>query len=333
MLMGTTFMFDSTRSLADPLSDVLKLADAQPILSGGFTAGGSWGIRFPKPERIKFFALMKGHCWLRIDEQEEPVSVEEGDVILLSAQRSFTLSGGLDVSPLDATDIFSGDRSKFARIGEGEDCVQIGGHVRLDPVSGWRLAEALPRLIHIQAERPQASVLQWLLHQLVSEQSSELPGTGLASSQLTQLMFIQILRVYLEIAGSSAKGLLRTVRDQRIAPALRLMHSDPGHPWHLEDLAKATAMSRTTFAVYFKKVAGVGPLTYLTEWRMRLAEHALREDKIPVSELAQSLGYTSESAFSHAFKRVTGMAPKHYRISVESQFSNILRQTPSAKYQ
>jgi AraC-like DNA-binding protein len=263
--------------------------------------------------------LIKGHCWLRIDEQEEPVRVEEGDVILLSAQRSFTLSGGLDVSPLDANKIFSGERSRFAKIGEGEDCVQIGGHVRLDPVSGWRLADALPRLIHIQAERPQAQVLQWLLHQLVNEQSSELPGTGLASSQLTQLMFLQVLRVYLEIAGSSAMGLLRTVGDQRIAPALRLMHSDPGHSWHLEDLAKATAMSRTTFAMYFKKVAGVGPLAYLTEWRMRLAEHALREDKISVSELAQSLGYTSESAFSHAFKRVTGMAPKHYRVSIEGQ--------------
>jgi hypothetical protein len=61
-----------------------------------------------------------------------------------------------------------------------------------------------------------------------------------------KVMFIQILRVYLEIAGSSASGLLKTLRDQRIAPALRLMHSDPGHSWHLEDLAKATAMSRTT---------------------------------------------------------------------------------------
>jgi AraC-like DNA-binding protein len=87
------------------------------------------------------------------------------------------------------------------------------------------------------------------------------------------------------------------------------MHRDPGHSWHLEDLAKATAMSRTTFAMYFRKVAGVGPLTYLTEWRMRLAEHALREDRISVSELAQSLGYTSESAFSHAFSESRGWLP------------------------
>jgi hypothetical protein len=80
--------------LADPLSNILKLADAQPVLSGGFTAGGSWGIHFPEPDKIKFFALIKGQCWLRIDDQEEPVRVEEGDVILLSAQRSFTLSSG-----------------------------------------------------------------------------------------------------------------------------------------------------------------------------------------------------------------------------------------------
>jgi len=121
MLMGANFMFDSSRSSADPLSDILKLADAQPVLSGGFTAGGSWGIRFSEPNKIKFFALVKGHCWLRIDEQEEPVRVEEGDVILLSAQRSFTLSGGLDVSPLDANDIFSAtgansQRSEKAKI-------------------------------------------------------------------------------------------------------------------------------------------------------------------------------------------------------------------------
>jgi AraC-like DNA-binding protein len=179
------------------------------------------------------------------------------------------------------------------------------------------LADVLPRLIHVQTVCPQASVLQWLMHQLVSEHSSELRGVGLASAQLTQLIFVQILRAYLKTADSSARGLLRTVGDKRIAPALRLMHGDPRRSWHLEDLAKATAMSRTTFASYFKKITGIGALTYLTEWRMRLAERALREDKISVSALALSVGYTSESAFSHAFKRVIGMAPKHYRASAE----------------
>ena len=91
------------------------------------------------------------------------------------------------------------------------------------------------------------------------------------------------------------------------------MHAEPARSWHLDELAKACAMSRTTFALHFSKIAGVAPLTYLTEWRMRLAERALREETTPVAVVARSLGYTSESAFSNAFKRVTGNSPKAYR--------------------
>jgi AraC-like DNA-binding protein len=91
------------------------------------------------------------------------------------------------------------------------------------------------------------------------------------------------------------------------------MHGEPERAWHLEELAAACAMSRTTFAFHFKAIAGVTPLAYLTDWRMHLAERALREENTPVGNIALSLGYTSESAFSNAFKRVTGKAPNVYR--------------------
>jgi AraC-like DNA-binding protein len=97
----------------------------------------------------------------------------------------------------------------------------------------------------------------WLLDQLVEEGAAEQPGASLASAQLAQLLFIQILRAHLKSSGSLAAGWLRALGDQRIAPALCLMHSDPSHSWGLEELAKASAMSRTTFATRFKEVAGV----------------------------------------------------------------------------
>jgi AraC-like DNA-binding protein len=316
MFASPKCMRDSTR--VDPLSDILELADAQPAFSGGFTAERPWGIRFPKPDKLKFFAIVKGHCWLRIDGRE-PVPVETGDVFLLSVQRSFILSSDVDTVPVDASTLFPNAHFNFAKLGEREDCIQIGGHVRLDPVSGGFLADVLPPLIHVQANSSHAAVLQWLLQQLVNEQASETPGVSLATTQLVQLMFVQILRVHLETAGTSAIGLLRTISDKRLAPALRLMHCDPGRSWHLEDLARSAAMSRTTFASYFKEVAGVAPLSYLTEWRMHLAERALRDESTAVSTLAQSLGYTSESAFSHAFKRVVGVSPKYYRTSDKCQ--------------
>jgi AraC-like DNA-binding protein len=297
----------------DPFSDILKLANAQSVVSGGFMAGGSWAIRFPAFDKLKFSALIRGNCWLTVDGEKEPVRVETGDVFLLSAQRSFVLASDLAATPIEAATVFSPNVSEIVNLGGGEDCLQIGGFVRLDPASGGLLADVLPLLIHIRATSPRATVLQWLLDQLVQERAAELPGANLASAQLAQLIFIQILRAHLEASGDLGAGWLRALGDKRIAPALRLMHSDPARSWQLEELAKATAMSRTTFVVRFKTVAGVPPLTYLLNWRMRLAEHALRADDVPVSALALSLGYTSESAFSNAFKRIIGMAPKRYR--------------------
>ena len=297
----------------DPFSDILKLLNAETVVSGGFTAGGSWAIRFPAQDKIKFCAIVKGNCWGCIDGEEETVRIESGDVLLLSVPRAFTLAGGLAAVPVDATTLFTGNLSKVAKLGDGDDFIQIGGHVQLDPASGRLLADVLPPVIHVRAASPQATVLRWLLDQLVRERAADLPGAGIASAQLAQLIFIQILRAHLETSGPLAAGWLRVVSDKRLAPALRLMHSDPGRSWHLEELAKVAAMSRTTFTMHFKTAAGLAPLRYLTEWRMRLAEKALREDNVAVSSLAQSLGYTSESAFSNAFKRVTGNAPKRYR--------------------
>jgi AraC-like DNA-binding protein len=304
---------DSTKMTVDPFSDILRLANAQSVVSGGFTAGGSWAIRFPAFDKLKFSALIRGNCLLMVDGEEEPVRVEAGDVFLLSAQRSFVLASDLAAVPIEAASVFSPNVSKVANLGGGEECLQIGGFVRLDLTSGGFLADVLPPLIHVRAASPHATVLRWLLDQLVHERAAELPGASLASAQLAQLIFIQILRAHLEASGDLAAGWLRALGDKRIAPALRLMHSDPARSWQLEELAKATAMSRTTFVVRFKTVAGVPPLTYLLNWRMRLAERALRAENVPVSALALSLGYTSESAFSNAFKRTIGMPPKRYR--------------------
>ena len=189
----------------------------------------------------------------------------------------------------------------------------IGGKVELSAESCRLLLDVLPPLIHIRGASKQAPVLGWLLQQLVCEREENLPGASVASAQLAHLMFIQILRAHFESTDVLDAGWLHAVTDKRIAPALRLMHGDPSRPWQLEELARAAAMSRATFATYFKAVAGTTPLAYLAQWRMRLAEQDLRGGT-PVGALAQKLGYASESAFSNAFKRITGISPKAYRI-------------------
>ncbi|HEY0210097.1 AraC family transcriptional regulator [Acerihabitans sp.] len=321
-------MADNSEISIDPFSDILRFTNAETVVSGGFSAAGAWAIRFPAPDKIKFFALVKGNCWLRLDGREAPVRVGTGDVLLLTAQRGFVLAGSLTAPPVDAAGLFSGNGLKTAILGSGDDCVQIGGHVRLDPLNGGLLAEVLPPLIHVRAASPQAGILTWLLDQLVRERAAGLPGSGVASAQLAQLMFVQILRAHINSQGPLTAGWLRAVGDKRLAPALRLMHGNPGRTWRLEDLAGAAAMSRTTFALHFKNMAGVPPLVYLTRWRMRLAQRALREDNTPVAVLAGMLGYTSESAFSNAFKRATGKAPRHYRSEARANATAVAPPSP-----
>jgi len=298
--------------VSDPFSDILSLTQARSLVTGGFTAGARWSIRFHPSGRAKFFGIVRGSCWLSM-EGREPVHLGEGDVFLTSAERPYVLSSGSDVPPVDSKVAFAGQDGVMKSLGEGDECLVIGGHVELDPARGNILRDVLPPLIHVRADTPEAAATRWLLGQLVAERENDPPGAAFASAQLAQLMLVQVLRVYLATGGPLDTGLLRAINDPRIAPALRLMHAEPGRAWQLPELAKATAMSRTTFAEYFKTVAGMPPLAYLTQWRMRLAERSLREENTPIARIAQSLGYGTESAFSHAFKRITGMAPGQYR--------------------
>lgn len=297
---------------ADPFSDILSLTNAEAIVTGGFSAGGAWAIQFPGRDRIKFFAVLKGTCWVCLDGVPEPFRFETGDVGLLATRRAFVLASDPAIAPVDAMALFSSTQ-RTTVLGDGADFTHIGGHVLLDPVRGRLLADILPPWIHIRAASPQAARFRWLLDQLVEERAEKQPGASLASAQFTQLLFIQIVRAHLTTADHLPPGWLKALADPRVAPALRLMHGDPARNWRLEELARACAMSRTTFAVHFRTVSGTAPLTYLGEWRMRLAERALREQPTPVSSIALSLGYTSESAFSHAFKRFSGQSPRAYR--------------------
>jgi len=300
---------------ADPLSDIVTMAGAQCQLSARLIAGSHWALRYPPPRQIKFMAIVKGGCFLCLDEQETPRWIAAGDVLMLSSPRPYTLASDLETPPRDAADVFADLAAKLVRMGDGDDFVAIGGHVVLDAESGWILADVLPPSLHIDGNAPEASTMRFFLDQLVEEGASNRPGAALMSAQLSQLLFVQAIRSHLSIFRPLALGWSRVLGDQRIAPALRLMHREPDRPWRLDDLAKAVAMSRTSFAVRFKAAAGVAPLTYLANWRMTVAQQRLRTTSTPVSTLALSLGYASESAFSNAFKRATGMAPSRYRTT------------------
>ena len=152
-------------------------------------------------------------------------------------------------------------------------------------------------------------------------------GSSFAIRQYGQLLVLDVLRAYVDQA-ELPPGWLRVLTDERLRPAVTLMHREPGRAWRLDELAHASAMSRTSFAERFRSVAGVPPLTYLNGWRMKLAQRALRDGDARVGALAAELGYSSESAFSNAFKRDVGMSPLRYRSRIRDESSAARRSLP-----
>jgi len=301
----------------DSFSDYLDLLSARSIVSGGLTAGGQWAIEFPASPRIKFWGVQRGSCWLLMEELETAIRVEEGDVFLQCEPRTHVLASDVGVRPVHFDDVLDGRTGGMLRHGEGDEFFMIGGKVDLDADHGRLLLDVLPPLIHVSGKSSEATTLNWLLNELLRERENDLPGSETASTQMAHLMFIHILRAYFATNEPGPASWLRAVSDRRLAPALRLIHGEPGRAWGLEELAKASSMSRAGFAAYFNAVAGVAPITYLTHWRMLLAMRTLRSTRQSLGVLAESLGYASESSFSNAFKRVVGRSPRAYRDSTQ----------------
>ena len=233
--------------------------------SGHFDSGRAWALRFPPPQKIKFVAVLKGNCWLTFKGESTPLRVKTGDVFALPAERAFVLAGDLNAPQTDGLKLFAGATGKIGKVGDVDEFFAVGAHIALDPERGGLLSEVLPPLLHVGGSSSEATAMRWLLDQLVKEVIADQPGAMLASNQPAQLLCIQIIRSYLETSGPDTAGWLRALSEKRIAPALRLVHREPARAWRLDELAREVAMSRTSFALRFKAIAGVAPLTYLRD--------------------------------------------------------------------
>lgn len=303
---------------SDPLCDVLAVAEARAALSGGFTAGGSWAIRLHGRDRLKVIGVLRGSCLLIREDGGDALKLSEGDLVISDGAKPYVLCSELGLEPLNTDQLPRDPATRLARIGTGDELTCLSGHVDLSRDRSGLLRGTLPELIHVRGEAAAAPELRWLIEHLFAETIQGRAGAEFAADHLAQLIFVQVLRICLADAEELPAGWLRALADEQLDPALRLMHADPDRPWRLEELAHAAAMSRTSFALRFRQAVGVPPLTYLLNWRMSLAAKALRQDETPVAVVARDVGYTSESAFSNAFKRVMGVAPRHYREAARS---------------
>ncbi|MFZ6654004.1 AraC family transcriptional regulator [Undibacterium sp. TJN19] len=309
----------------DPLSDVLSLLKPRSYMFRGLDAGGQWSLHFKALQGIRCYALLSGEFWLTVEGYPEPVHLKAGDCVLLPGGQPASLGSDPALPSVDASMVFPMVKEGgIVTYNGGGDCYGLGGYFEFAGRHAGVLLGILPAVVHIRKESDK-KVLRGSLEQIMQELREPLPGGSLIARHLAHLMLIQALRLFLaqtteqtaqtEGGGAGAGvGWIYALSDRQISAAIHAMHENPAHKWTIQSLAERSYMSRSTFALKFKTLVGESPMDYLTRWRMLLAGDRLMNTRDPISIIAPSLGYESESAFSTAFKRVMQCSPREYSL-------------------
>jgi transcriptional regulator GlxA family with amidase domain len=176
----------------------------------------------------------------------------------------------------------------------------------------------LPPVIHLPAEQRYASVgLDETVRAIARELNNRQLGSDAILNHLAHLLFIQILRSYLQEHEDQQSGNWFTALcDPQIGQTLGLMHRQMAEPWSVASLAESVAMSRSAFASHFMQVVGQTPMAYLTDCRMKHARHLLQTTELPIKTIAMRVGYSTMPSFGTAFKRAHGMSPMAFRQQI-----------------
>lgn len=295
----------------DALSDILSLLKPASYMFRGIDAGGDWAVRFEAHRGMKCFAILSGQVWLAVDGVGD-VLLKQGDCVLLPRGYGSRIGSALEVPARDAWTVFPAvAEGGVVTINDGGDAIGLGGFFAFDNRHADMLMNVLPPIVHICEEADRAA-LRGAIERIMLELRTPQPGGFLVAQHLAHLMLLLALRIVLAKGPDGGIGWIYALGDRQLGAAMNALHGDPARKWTIQSLADVAAMSRSTFALRFSERVGESPIDYLTRWRMLLAAERLLGSRDTIAVIAPSLGYDSDSAFSTAFKRVMGCAPRDY---------------------
>jgi len=150
---------------------------------------------------------------------------------------------------------------------------------------------------------------------ILAEQSrNDAGGRAMATALMTQCLVYLFRRLC--SAPQCPLPWLSALEDPRLARAIDRILQDPGADHTVDSLAKAAAMSRSTFAERFAAAFERSPMSLVQHVRMQRAHQLLRQNgSLSIEDVADRVGYSSRSHFSRAFKKHHGVSPTACRAA------------------
>jgi len=273
----------------------------------------------PGAERVVIFHLItEGECWVELAGQPAQHLVA-GDAILFPQGNAHRMTSQPGLPPatgarLDA--VLARRPRQLAYGGGGPTTRLVCGYLACDARLARMLLAGLPSLVRVNVRGSDAGAwLEASLRYALGEARSPRPGGEGVLAKLAEVLFIEVLRLYMHEQGDGRTGWLAGVGDRIVGAALKEIHVRPAHAWTLEELAREAGTSRSVLAERFQQLVGSSPMQYLTQWRMVLAANLLSRSNAPLARIAEDVGYQTDTAFSRAFRREYGQPPAAWRRS------------------
>jgi AraC-like DNA-binding protein len=266
---------------------------------------------------VMFHIVAEGHCWVALGDGVRH-ELSPGDVVVMPYADAHSWGSFEEAEPVSIADLLPPRPwTELPHIdygGNGSETRVVCGYLRGDAVLFDPVLRALPPLFVVRPHGPAATWVRASVEYAMTNPSAALADGIGPGQRLAESLFTEVLRLYLqERRDADLTGWLAALRDPVVGKALSLLHADPAHDWTVDELARAVAASRTVLVDGFVRHLGRPPIRYLTEWRLNLASGLLRSTDSGVGEVAFAVGYSSEEAFSRAFKRAFGQPPSRWR--------------------
>ena len=276
---------------------------------------------------ILFHLLTDGRGYVHVEEDDRPIPLTAGDVVVFPHDNPHIMRNGPVVKPVnDGKGIDEGIRQvlslglKVLRMGGGGAITKfICGYMTCEPHLCQVVLGGLPPILKVNI-RDDASG-QWLENSIrysVDHADASGPGGEAVLAKLSEVLFVETLRRYIAQLPEEQTGWLAGVRDPEVGKALALLHRKPAHPWTIASLASEVGISRSVLAERFRQYLSETPIAYLTRWRLQIGAQLLTSTSNGVMQIAGEVGYESEASFNRAFKREFGLPPARFRSQWKS---------------
>lgn len=271
-------------------------------------------VFFPQPAHvIAYHYVLSGNFLCSVDDRP-PTEVGAGQIMLLPRNDKHVLGSCLDLESVSARELIQppadGGLARIDYGGGGEPTRMYCGYLgTLTPINSFLMS--LPSMLIIDAS--DGTVGEWLASSIRYASSEGASGSAEMVGRLAELLFVEAVRQYVNSLPADHKGWLAGLRDPHVSRALSLLHARYAEPWTMETLARQVGLSRSALADRFTSLLGEPPMRYLARHRMNLAANLLNEGRQKACDIAYSVGFSSEAAFSRAFKKEFGSPPATWR--------------------